>query len=64
MNTSGLIYDPDFIDREARAELRAWLAEQHPLWEDRHAPGHAGRDGQKRRRLLRPVIWLGGWQFA
>lgn len=64
MNTDGLVYHPDFIDREARAALHAWLADQHPLWEDRHAQGRTERDGQKRRRLLRPVIWLGGWQFA
>lgn len=64
MSTDGLIYDPDFIDRKTRRELKAWLAEQHPLWENRHSPGRTAREGQKRRRLLRPVIWLGGWQFA
>jgi alkylated DNA repair dioxygenase AlkB len=64
MSSEGLIYDPDFIDRKTRRELRDWLAEQHPLWEDRHASSRTAREGQKRRKLLRPVIWLGGWQFA
>ena len=64
MSPNGLIYDGEFIDREARNELRAWLADQHPLWENRHGDGRTAREGQRRRRLLRPVIWLGGWQFA
>ncbi len=64
MSVEGLVHEPKFIDREDRRELREWLAGQHPLWEDRHAPGRTVREGQKRRRLLRPVIWLGGWQFA
>lgn len=66
MNESpeGLLYDPDFISYDEKRELKAWLAEQQPLWEDRHASGRALRDGQERRKLLRPVVWLGGWQFA
>lgn len=64
MTTDGLIYDPNFIDDKDRQELHSWLAEQHPLWENRHHSGRETREGQRRRRLLRPVIWLGGWQFA
>lgn len=61
---AGLLHDPVFVTVDERAELVDWLAGIHPLWEDRHTAGRALREGQTRRRLLRPVYWLGGWQFA
>lgn len=61
---SGLLHDPAFVGPDERAALLDWLSTVHPLWEDRHAPDRPLREGQTRRRLLRPVYWLGGWQFA
>ncbi len=64
MNTPGAHYEPKFIDDADRTELTAWLETLSPIWEDRHPDRRALRPGQKTRRLLRPVYWLGGWQFA
>jgi alkylated DNA repair dioxygenase AlkB len=64
LNTEGLIYQPNFVAENDRKKLHDWLAGQQPLWENRHHSERQAREGQKRRRLLRPVIWLGGWQFA
>ena len=44
-------------------ELVSWLESIHPIWEDRH-PAHGAEGDAQTRRLLRPVYWLGGWQFA
>ena len=62
--TAGLIYDAEFMTPEEREELRDWLGSIQPIWEQRHPRARPLRDGQKTRRLLRPVYWLGGWQFA
>jgi alkylated DNA repair protein (DNA oxidative demethylase) len=55
----GHYYFPDFVSvAEGRAVLE-WLATLRPIWERRHRRG-AGAE----RWLLRPVYWLGSWQFA
>lgn len=59
----GLIHDPTFVSPEEHAELVAWLETLHPIWEDRFTARKAAASGQQR-RLLRPVYWLGNWQFA
>jgi len=64
VNLDGAVYQPKFIGPEERAELVAWLGALHPVWEKRHPDRRTVRDGQRERRLLRPVYWLGGWQFA
>ncbi len=46
-----------FVQPEESAAIMRWLAGIHPLREWRRA-GSAGR------MLLRPVYWLGAWQFA
>ena len=58
------VYEPDFIDRAARAEIEAWLATLVPLWEMRYSTKRAPPSGKQQRPLLRPVYWLGNWQFA
>lgn len=58
----GLIYDPHFVSDEDREEILDWLATIHPIWEDRFPDTRIPPEGQ--RRLLRPVYWLGSWQFA
>ncbi|MFP5459865.1 MAG: alpha-ketoglutarate-dependent dioxygenase AlkB [Bacteriovoracia bacterium] len=60
----GLIYKPFFLSREERSELLRWLATLHPLWEMRFSENNPPPPSDKQRRLLRPVYWLGNWQFA
>ncbi|MCI0572065.1 MAG: alpha-ketoglutarate-dependent dioxygenase AlkB [Myxococcaceae bacterium] len=62
--TPGHHYNASFLAASDRAELLAWLATLHPLWEERYSAHHPPPPGQLQRRLLRPVYWLGNWQFA
>jgi len=56
----GHLYVPEVLAPEIRRELLTWLASLHPLWEQRYASA----SGAPARMLLRPVVWLGSWQFA
>lgn len=58
------VYEPDFIDAKSRDEILAWLATLHPLWEMRYSTKRPPPPGKQQRSLLRPVYWLGNWQFA
>ncbi len=58
------VYDPGFIDAPARAEILAWLQTLRPLWEQRYSTKRPPPPGKQQRGLLRPVYWLGNWQFA
>jgi DNA oxidative demethylase len=60
---SGLFYEPGFVSPRDRAEIARWLASIQPLWENRFTAARAEATGGQR-RLLRPVYWLGAWQFA
>jgi len=60
----GLHYDAGFLSLAARAELIAFVATLHPLWEQRFSQLRPLPEGETQRRLLRPVYWLGNWQFA
>jgi alkylated DNA repair protein (DNA oxidative demethylase) len=62
--TDGLLYEPNHLTAETRRELRDWLGTIHPIWEQRFSPHHPPPPGQEQRWLLRPVYWLGNWQFA
>ncbi len=42
----------------------AWLAQIHPIWENRFSENNPPPEGEAQRQLLRPVYWLGNWQFA
>ena len=44
--------------------MLAWLATLRPLWEQRFSQHNPPPPGQEQRALLRPVYWLGNWQFA
>jgi alkylated DNA repair dioxygenase AlkB len=57
-------YDPRYLDAGARAEILAWLATLHPIWEQRYSTRRPPPPGKEQRALLRPVYWLGNWQFA
>jgi alkylated DNA repair dioxygenase AlkB len=58
------VYEPGFVTDAARAELLAWLATLRPLWEMRYSTRRPLPAGKQQRPLLRPVYWLGNWQFA
>jgi alkylated DNA repair dioxygenase AlkB len=60
----GLHYDAGFISAPVRAELVAWLRTLVPLWEQRYSHLRPPPPGETQRSLLRPVYWLGNWQFA
>lgn len=47
-----------------RREIVAWLETLHPIWETRFSKNNPPPEGQENRTLLRPVYWLGNWQFA
>ena len=58
------VYEPGFVDAPARDEILAWLATLRPLWEQRYSTRRPPPPGKQQRPLLRPVYWLGNWQFA
>jgi alkylated DNA repair dioxygenase AlkB len=60
----GLHYDRGFIGPADRETILRWLATIHPIWERRYAAHHPPPPGREQRWLLRPVYWLGNWQFA
>lgn len=60
----GLYYDRNFVTAPEREELLRWLGTLHPIWEERYARNHPPPPGKTPRKLLRPVYWLGNWQFA
>lgn len=60
----GIYYQFPFIDRNERAQLLRWLETLVPLWEMRFSEHNPPPEGDQQRPLLRPVYWLGNWQFA
>jgi alkylated DNA repair protein (DNA oxidative demethylase) len=58
------VYQPGVIDDAALADILVWLATLHPLWEMRYSTKRPPPGGKPQRALLRPVYWLGNWQFA
>jgi hypothetical protein len=60
----GLIYKSGFISPPAKREILDYLRTLHPIWENRFSKHNPPPEGQTQRQLLRPVYWLGNWQFA
>ncbi|MCE9584840.1 MAG: alpha-ketoglutarate-dependent dioxygenase AlkB [Planctomycetes bacterium] len=60
----GLHYDPNFVGDSDHLEIMGWLKTIHPIWENRYSDRRPPPPGQSQRPLLRPVYWLGNWQFA
>jgi alkylated DNA repair dioxygenase AlkB len=58
------VYEPGFIDAASNGEILAWLATLRPIWEMRYSTRRPPPAGKQQRGLLRPVYWLGNWQFA
>jgi len=62
--TPGHHYNASFLSALDREAILSWLGTLHPLWEERYSRHLPPPPGQSQRRLLRPVYWLGNWQFA
>lgn len=60
----GLIYKPDYISVREKEEILKYLNTLYPIWEMRYSKNNPPPANQKQRPLLRPVYWLGNWQFA
>jgi alkylated DNA repair protein (DNA oxidative demethylase) len=62
---SGLIYLSNFVPLAEKKQFLEWLkSEIFPIWEMRYSVSNPPPDGEANRQLLRPVYWLGNWQFA
>jgi alkylated DNA repair protein (DNA oxidative demethylase) len=62
--TPGHHYNASFLSAQDRQEMVRWLSTLVPLWEQRYSTVRPPPEGQQQRPLLRPVYWLGNWQFA
>jgi DNA oxidative demethylase len=60
----GIYYQFPFVNRQERKQLLDWLCTLRPLWEMRFSENNPPPEGDEQRPLLRPVYWLGNWQFA
>lgn len=59
-----LIYEKDFITPSDKKEILRYLSTLYPIWEQRFSASNPPPEGESNRPLLRPVYWLGNWQFA
>lgn len=59
-----LIYQPQYISENEKAQILSYLKTLYPIWEMRYSDSNPPPEGQANRMLLRPVYWLGNWQFA
>lgn len=59
-----LIYKATYISPSEKQEILQYLSTLHPIWEMRYSKNNPPPEGQSQRQLLRPVYWLGNWQFA
>ncbi|MFN3455794.1 MAG: alpha-ketoglutarate-dependent dioxygenase AlkB [Pseudobdellovibrio sp.] len=59
-----LIYKPQYITTQEKKDIIQYLESLHPIWEMRFSKSNPPPEGEPNRPLLRPVYWLGNWQFA
>ena len=59
-----LIYEASFITANEKKEIIRYLESLYPIWENRFSKSNPPPEGEPNRPLLRPVYWLGNWQFA
>ena len=60
----GALHFQQFLDSSEKKEILAYLRTLYPIWEMRYSTLRPLQEGQEQRQLLRPVYWLGNWQFA
>lgn len=59
-----LIYKPNSISSSQKTEILKYLSSIYPIWEMRFSNSNPPPNNEQNRSLLRPVYWLGNWQFA
>jgi len=59
-----LIYLPNYVSKNQKSEILKYLSTLYPIWEMRFSNSNPPPAGEPNRELLRPVYWLGNWQFA
>ena len=59
-----LIYQANYITPNEKKEIIRYLESLYPIWEMRFSASNPPPEGEPNRPLLRPVYWLGNWQFA
>lgn len=59
-----LIYQKDAISASEKKEVIDYLSTLYPIWENRFSKSNPPPNNEPNRSLLRPVYWLGNWQFA
>jgi alkylated DNA repair protein (DNA oxidative demethylase) len=62
--SGGLIYRENFVTPSQRQQILDEVRQFFPIWENRFSENNPPPAGAQQRRLLRPVYWLGNWQFA
>ena len=61
---NNLIYKKNYVSESERNNILNYIDTLHPIWEMRYSQNNPPPDGNSNRKLLRPVYWLGNWQFA
>lgn len=59
-----LIYQKDYISPSEKKDILQYLSTLYPIWEYRFSASNPPPENEPNRTLLRPVYWLGNWQFA
>jgi len=59
-----LIYQPHYVTKNQKSEILSYLSQLYPIWEMRYSASNPPPNNEPNRQLLRPVYWLGNWQFA
>lgn len=59
-----LIYQANYITPQEKKDIIRYLESLYPIWEMRFSASNPPPEGESNRPLLRPVYWLGNWQFA
>lgn len=60
----GIYYSEDYLSALEKNAILAELDRLRPIWENRFSKSNPPPAGTEQRQLLRPVYWLGNWQFA
>jgi hypothetical protein len=60
----GMIYIQKFLNSSDREVFLNYLTKLFPIWEMRFSKSNPPPHNEPNRQLLRPVYWLGNWQFA
>ena len=59
-----LIYQSQYVTKTQKIEILDYLSTLFPIWEMRYSKSNPPPSEEANRQLLRPVYWLGNWQFA